>query len=430
MLVISNSVAESNNKVNPNRKMSSITFSSVCEKHVRACASEYAAEILSAASEKYGFDLEEAKSTFMATPAAVVRSKKQASPKVPKVKVEKEPKFVLPFCGEVSVCPSLCQGIRLNHQLFTQCTNDQESGSEFCSTCQKQAAKSSSGKPTYGTVADRLATGLLDYSANGKKVVRYSKVMDKLNIKREAADAAAEAAGIVIPVDQFEVVVAKKGRPPKAKDPTVSDTDSEKSTVKKVGRPKKNDKVLKSSTSDDLIADLVARASKQTDSDSSEVEMALKSGEIEASKATTDEVKAPSKTAITKASKSELSQMCSAVGLKEEKKTQMQKNLRAHYGYDSDSDSEKGEKKPVAEKTKAVEETTAELVHELHEADSEDDEEEDEDEEIDVKPVEIKGKTYFKDDENNLYDPVTNVPVGKLIDGEVVEEDEEDEDED
>ena len=257
--------------------------------------------------------------------------------------------------------------------------------------------------------------------------------MDKLNIKREAADAAAEAAGIVIPVDQFEVVVAKKGRPPKAKDPTVSDTDSEKSTVKKVGRPKKNDKVLKSSTSDDLIADLVARASKQTDSDSSEVEMALKSGEIEASKATTDEVKAPSKTAITKASKSELSQMCSAVGLKEDKKTQMQKNLRAHYGYDSDSDSEKGEKKPVAEKkpvvekTKAVEETTVELVHELHEADSE---EEDEDEEIDVKPVEINGKTYFKDDENNLYDPVTNVPVGKLIDGEVVEEDEEDEDED
>ena len=110
--------------------------------------------------------------------------------------------------------------------------------------------------------------------------------------------------------------------------------------MKKVGRPKKNDKVLKSSTSDDLIADLVARASKQTDSDSSEVEMALKSGEIEASKATTDEVKAPSKTAITKASKSELSQMCSAVGLKADKKTQMQKNLRAHYGYDSDSDSD------------------------------------------------------------------------------------------
>ena len=91
----------------------------------------------------------------------------------------------------------------------------------------------STGKPTYGTVSDRLATGALDYSANGKKVVRYSKVMDKLSITRDAAETAAIALGITIPAEQFEVVVAKKGRPPKNKDASVSDTESEASTTKK-----------------------------------------------------------------------------------------------------------------------------------------------------------------------------------------------------
>ena len=56
--------------------MASISFSAVCEKHVSACASEYAAQILAAASEKYGFDIDEAKAELMAAPIRVMRPKK------------------------------------------------------------------------------------------------------------------------------------------------------------------------------------------------------------------------------------------------------------------------------------------------------------------------------------------------------------------
>ena len=316
--------------------MSQITMSGVCEKHITAMAREYAASVLSAAAEKYGFSAEEAAAEFLSTKTEMVRPKKKSSgPK--KSEVEKKPQTILPFCGDIRV--ECCKGIRLNHQLFTQCSNSPMEG-DFCKTCNGQAAKNA-GKPTYGTVEDRMAVGRMEYYAGGKKVVRYSRVMDKLNITREEAEKAAAAVGVVIAEDQFEHEVVKKGRP--AKSTQVSDTESETSsassekTKKKAGRPKKIAKVVQSSTGDDLISSLVAEAAQVEPAAAAQVEPAV-----------AEEVKPPTKTAITKAGLPVLKEMCASAGLKEAKKAEMQKNLRLHYGYDSDE-----EKKPAAAPTPA-----------------------------------------------------------------------------
>ena len=314
--------------------MSQITMSGVCEKHITAMAREYAASVLSAAAEKYGFSAEEAAAEFLSTKTEMVRPKKKCSgPK--KSEVEKKPQTILPFCGDIRV--ECCKGIRLNHQLFTQCSNSPMEG-DFCKTCNGQAVKNA-GKPTYGTVEDRMAVGRMEYCAGGKKVVRYSRVMDKLNITREEAEKAAAAVGVVIAEDQFEHEVVKKGRP--AKSTEVSDTESETSsassekTKKKAGRPKKIAKVVQSSTGDDLISSLVAEAAQAEPAAAEE--------------AKSEEVKPPTKTAITKAGLPLLKEMCASAGLKEAKKAEMQKNLRLHYGYDSDE-----EKKPAAAPTPAA----------------------------------------------------------------------------
>ena len=405
----------------------SVILSAASEKHLGSFAVDFATQVLSAASEKYGFSLEEARSEFLADAPKVSRPvKKTAGAKAPKKEKKVKPACILPFCGQKM--EDACCGIRLNHGLFTQCTNTPEGG-DFCKTCQTQSDKNG-GKPTYGTIADRLAVGQLDYEVNGKKVVRYSKVMDKLKITKADAIRAAALAGVEIAEEQFEVVVARKGRPPKT-ETSVSDTDSatsSKSAKKGPGRPKKNAKVVKSETSDDLIAALVAEA-----------EPAVAVVEETKEPVQTDS-KAPSKTEITKANLASLKEMCSAAGLSEGKKGEMQTALRSHFGYDSDSDSSKKEKKPVEKKEKPVkkpakkpvqkpveeelvqepvEEPVEEPVQEEKEEPAHEEPvseltaEESEEEGLAVTPFKLDGKQYYRDAENTLYDPVSQEPVGR-----------------
>ena len=116
---------------------------------------EYAGAVLGAAGEKYGFDAEEAKSFLISDNFRVgVGSRKKTEKAAKKETIPAKARTIIPFCGDnTRVC---CQGIRMNHQLFTQCTNA-PAGGDFCQTFQKQAGKSSNGKPTYGTVEDRKA---------------------------------------------------------------------------------------------------------------------------------------------------------------------------------------------------------------------------------------------------------------------------------
>ena len=362
--------------------MSSVNLSGVCEKHVLAMTRDYAESVLLAAAEKYGFDGAEALACLLSNKTEVVREKK-VKKVTEKKSVEKKPQTVLPFCGEVQ--SDCCKAIRLNHNLFTQCTNSPAEG-EFCKTCNGNAAKND-GKPTYGTVEDRMNAGRMEYSVGGKKVIRYSRVMDKLNITRDQAEKAAADMGVVIAEDQFEHEIVKKGRPSKSAE--VSDTESETSQKesKKAGRPKKAMKAVKSTTGDDLIASLIANAATT---------------EAATTEAATKSEKKPTKTDITKASVSLLKEMCSAAGVAEAKKAEMQKNLRLHFGYDSDE-----EKKPAAVSTPAPAPAPAveeELQHEEHK-----EEEPSKEEESDEENVEVELWTHPKTGEKYLIDSSDNM---------------------
>ena len=367
--------------------MSSVNLSGVCEKHVLAMTRDYAESVLLAAAEKYGFDGAEALACLLSNKTEVVREKK-AKKVTEKKSVEKKPQTVLPFCGEVQ--SDCCKAIRLNHNLFTQCTNSPAEG-EFCKTCNGNAAKND-GKPTYGTVEDRMNAGRMEYSVGGKKVIRYSRVMDKLNITRDQAEKAAADMGVVIAEDQFEHEIVKKGRPSKSAE--VSDTESETSQKesKKAGRPKKAMKAVKSTTGDDLIASLIANAATT---------------EAATTEASVKTEKKPTKTDITKASVSLLKEMCSAAGVAEAKKAEMQKNLRLHFGYDSDE-----EKKPAAVSTLAPAPAPAveeELQHEEHKEEEHKEEEPSKEEESDEENVEVELWTHPKTGEKYLIDSSDNM---------------------
>ncbi len=201
-------------------------------------------------SKRYGFSSEEALEYL------------NMSSRIETVEVKKEIKktsIPLPFCGKI--CPKNCEAIRLNHGLYTQCTNEKAvtSGSHnVCLTCSRQIDKNSNKMPTYGYISERVEKGADFRDPKGKAPVNYGNVMEKLNISRNDAEREAANRGVIIPEDQFTVKKARRGRP--KKDTTAVDTSgSEEETPKsekKRGRPKKDREVV-GALGDDLIKDLL-----------------------------------------------------------------------------------------------------------------------------------------------------------------------------
>jgi hypothetical protein len=201
--------------------------------------------------------------------------------------VSKTSRVLLPWCGSVDT--SCCSGIRVNHGLYTQCTREKDG--EYCSTCSKN------GGPKHGDISSRCS----DDFEHASKVVKYSKVMEKLGISREEAEAAASAAGVTISETDFEKVSGgRRGRPRKLVDTSSSDSDGE---PKKRGRPKKQKTVVARSAGDDLIASLMANAVSASDSDSS-VASSEEKAVVKAAKATEKAAKLAAK-ATEKAAKAE-----------------------------------------------------------------------------------------------------------------------------
>ena len=158
-------------------------------------------------------------------------------------RVERESsKIPMPFVGVIR--EEYCNVIRLNHGLYTQCKNRcsiSENGYNVCERCIKEIEKN--GKPTYGYIQERVEKGEDYRCPKGKKVVKYGKVMEKLNIKREDVEKEAKRQGIVIDESEFEIEKTKRGRPSK-RETAVVDTSSEEGDVVKRGRgrPKKEKK--------------------------------------------------------------------------------------------------------------------------------------------------------------------------------------------
>jgi len=216
---------------------------------------EYTREHVEYLSEKYSFKLEEA--------LKFLNIEKKEERKEEKKEIQKgKNQILLPFCGVIN--NHWCNGVRLNYGLYTQCTNDKDKKRGFCKTCLKQGEKNGTGNPTYGTIQERAKAGNDFRDPKGKPSVRYANIMEKFNISKEDAINAAADLGLVIPDEELELKVVKRGRPKKSV--AVSDTDSEASAPaqKKRGRPRKDKTIVSElATGDDLIAGLIKEAKQE-----------------------------------------------------------------------------------------------------------------------------------------------------------------------
>ena len=228
---------------------------------------QFATELIRALSEKYNFDYADAMNYLNVNECKKV-GKKVGKKSEDKIK-NMVPKVLLPFCGVVN--ESWCEGVRLSHDLFIQCTNER-AGELYCKTCEKQACANSSGKPSYGNINDRR---LSDVLISGKKVSHYGNVMERLKISREEAVAEASRFGWTIPEEQFGVKKVARGRAKKLVD--IKEKKCEKvSSGRGRGRPKSDKKTVNSSASSDLIGDLVTKAKSRIefeDESNSEVDV-------------------------------------------------------------------------------------------------------------------------------------------------------------
>ena len=155
-----------------------------------------------------------------------VRKEKKETKK--SVKKEEKSEIPMPYNGEHN--EECCNGLKYNFGLYTQCKVKSKNGEKYCKMCENQASKHGHGKPTYGTIHDRLEAGIMDFvDPSGKKPEMYMKVLKKQNITIDEAVDEAKKQKITINSIHFE---------------EESEVVSEKVVEKSKGRPKKGKKLL------------------------------------------------------------------------------------------------------------------------------------------------------------------------------------------
>ena len=213
---------------------------------------EYGESLINRLASEYGFSASEALNRFQEV-KFVRKTKGEKKKRVTEPKASRidKPGLPLPWCG-TALGEQCCHGIRLNHGLYTQCTNNHLDSGEYCQTCQRQADMH--GKPTYGTIEDRIEQGADYRDPKGKGVVHYGNVLKKLKIEKASAEREALKFGMTLTDEDYVSKEGKRGRPRKT---DVSDSESStglSETKRPRGRPKK-DRPIQSS-GDDLIAAL------------------------------------------------------------------------------------------------------------------------------------------------------------------------------
>ena len=372
-------------------------------------------------------DLENVSLTSRRRAAGRSKSKVEVGSKLCK----RKPSMVLPFCGVVEA--SWCQAVRKNHGLYTQCTKSKKDGSDYCSTCLKQAENSSTDKPPYGDIRDRASVGLEYRDPKGNRTVPYANVAKKLNLDLEKAKEVAGSMGWSIPEEQFVERKVRRGRPKSA---AVSDSESEgePKKAKKRGRPKKA-KIEKKSSQDDLIAKLVAEASEEL----------LSGNESDTSSASTKskaELKAEKKAA--KQAEKEAAKAAKLIEKEAAKAAKVAEKEAAKAAKLAEKEAAKAAKQAEKESAKAekeaVNETEPDDELETVSIESEADSSDDENGELELPTKVIDGETYFFDETGKTYGvenlilSMEGTPVGtydkdedKLLEVEVEFEEDDDE---
>ena len=196
-------------------------------------------------------------------------------------------KVPLPWTGVVNDLN--CHGLRVNHDLFTQCVNSPVNESKFCKTCLSTGTKNDDnpGVPLYGTVKERQACGPLEYSVTvkGKQrtVVPYAQVVAKLGLNEFVVRAIASSQNVTLPKDSFSLPTKKQRTKAADDSPVVANT----------------------SPATDLVTALIESAKKSP----------------------------PSRTDIAKAKVSDLKEWCSSYALQQGTKKEMQQRLRKELQY-------------------------------------------------------------------------------------------------
>ena len=219
-----------------------------CLKSVSSLYKDAMRKAVMSCSEQYGFNWEEALMRLGVDSVTISLKKGEGKKKV----VSMKPSIALPF----TTCnASLCNGLKPNHGLYTQCPGSPVDGKSFCKGCVKQCEKNGTDKPDNGTIEDRIKT---DFKGpKGETPKHYTAVMKKLKLTKEQVLEEASKFGIEIAEEHFTAPEGKtkRGRPSKKEK---SDDESSSSEPKKRGRPKKAAKDVKPEETEDLFANLVS----------------------------------------------------------------------------------------------------------------------------------------------------------------------------
>jgi chemotaxis protein histidine kinase CheA len=255
----------------------SMYISCELERQMVNAAKDLAQRAIMACGEKYNFDGSEAIRLLGLSNVKVERQKPVAEKK-PKEVVAKAA-FPLPYNGEFN--EGYCFALRQNNGLYTQCQTARKGENSFCKGCQVLAEKND-GVPEYGTIQQRQAVGVFEYTdPKGRKPVSYTKVMKKYKVSEEQVLEEAGKLGMVINAGHFvvpEAAESKRGRPKVAAEKVLEAKGPK-------GRPKKSKKVLEiaGEEHEDLFAAMVANAQEASDSEE-EAEMPSKNEKAELAK--------------------------------------------------------------------------------------------------------------------------------------------------
>ena len=226
----------------------SMSINASCLKSVSSLYKDAMRKAVMSCSEQYGFNGEEALMRLGVDSVTISLKKGEGKKKV----VSMKPSIALPF----TTCnPSLCNGLKPNHGLYTQCPGSPVDGKSFCKGCMKQCEKNGTDKPDNGTIEDRIKP---DFKGpKGETPKHYTAVMKKLKLTTEQVLEEASKFGIEIAEEHFTAPIGKtkRGRPSKKEK---SDDESASSEPKKRGRPKKAAKDVKPEETEDLFANLVS----------------------------------------------------------------------------------------------------------------------------------------------------------------------------
>jgi hypothetical protein len=226
-----------------------VSINASCLKSVTSLYKDAMREAVMCCSEQYGFNGEEALMRLGVDSVTISLKKVEGKKTGAKKAAIMKPSIALPF----TTCnPALCNGLKANHGLYTQCQGSPVDGKSFCKGCAKQCEKNDSGKPDNGTIEDRVKNDFKGPKGDAPK--HYTAVMKKLKLTTQQVLDEASKFGIEIAEEHFIVPEGKtkRGRPSK------KDKSDDESEPKKRGRPKKAIKDVIPEPTEDLFANLVS----------------------------------------------------------------------------------------------------------------------------------------------------------------------------